>query len=142
MVSRQRPGNGAPSQRPQDQGERRHQRCVRGHAGGQGEVPDLGGGEERGPGLEGGGHFRPAAAAAARWRRHGAIHAACPRPAPGPGGSGQAAGTGRHQPAAAQRGQDPQQDRVSAHRRESERGQGCDPFVFIMFSSSVSQLID
>lgn len=118
VVAHKRPGNGPPIQRPPDKGEKRHQRCVRYHASGQGEVPDLGGGEERGPGVEGGGGLRPSAA---RPRRTGARHAACPRPAPGPGGAGQTAGTGGHQPAGAQRGQDPQQDRVSAHTAGSYR---------------------
>lgn len=116
MVSHERPGDGATSPGPQDQGEKRHERCVRGHASGQGEVSDLGGGEERGTGVARGGRFRPAAAGAPGRGRQGARHAARPRPAPGPGRSGQAARTGGGQPAAARGGQNPRENRVSPHR--------------------------
>lgn len=109
MVSHQRPGDCAPSPGPQGEGQERHQRCVRGPPSGQGEVPDVRGGEERDSGVEGGGHLRPAAAAA--WRRRRRIraqHAAGPGPSPGSGGPGQAAGAGGHQPAATERGHHPQ----------------------------------
>lgn len=116
VESHKRPGNGAPSQRPQDKGEKRHQWRVRGYASGQGEVPDVGGGEKRGSGVERGSLLWPATAAASgrrRWRE-GPQHAARPGPAPRSGGTRQAARTGCHQPAAAQWGQNPQQDRVSS----------------------------